>query len=135
MVLKVYYYIYERIILNLIQKMKRFATKLALLLFASGFVFIFPAFGSIQKATGPIILHDEKLNFVPHEFYITNVTDERDDHTPVASLIIKDAAHSSILMPADIQGGAAPGIKQFVDHNLPGNTALRPVIISIKQFK
>lgn len=135
MVLKIYYYIYERIVLNLIQKMKRFATKLTLLLFATGCIFIFPAFGSIQKETGPIILRDEKLNFVPHEFYITNVTDERDDHTPVTSLIIKDAAHSSLLMPADIQGGAAPGIKQFVDHNLPRNTALRPVIISIKQFK
>jgi hypothetical protein len=115
--------------------MRRFAAKLARLLFATGWIFIFPAFGSVQKAMAPIILHDEKLNFVPQEFYIAGVTDERDDHAALASLIIKDAVHSSLVMPADIQGGAAAGIKQFVDHNLSRNTALRPIIVSIKQFK
>ncbi|HZX59356.1 MAG TPA: DUF922 domain-containing protein [Mucilaginibacter sp.] len=88
-----------------------------------------------QKTGAPIILHDEKLNFLPHEFYITDVIDERADKSTVASLVYKDEANAYVTRPIDLKDGAALAIKQFMGHNLNQNSSLRPVIISIKSFK
>lgn len=92
-------------------------------------------FKSHEKTTDSIVLHDEKLSFTPAEFYITSVTDNRANKNEVASLVYKDEAHGYITHPADLKGGAALAIKSFVDHNLSYNAALRPVIVTIKEFK
>jgi hypothetical protein len=109
--------------------------KLSSFLFAAGCVFLFPAFGSNQKATTPIILHDEKMNFTPHEFYVADVIDDRPDRNAVAALIVRNAANLSAIQSVDLSGGAAASIKQFLGHNLATNTTLRPIIITIKKFK
>ena len=87
-------------------------------------------FTSFNKDDKTIILRDEKLSFTPKEFYVAGVIDGRPNHGPVASLLTANTT-----VPTDLQGGAAAGIKQFVDHNLHRDTKLRPVIITIKDFK
>ncbi len=109
--------------------------KLSSFLFAAGCIFIFAAFSNIQKATGTIILHDEKFGFAPHEFYVADVIDDRTDRTAVAALIVRNAANLSAIQSADLSGGAAASIKHFLDHNLATNTTSRPIIITIKKFK
>jgi len=98
-------------------------------------ILVYCCFGAIQKAGAPIALHDEKLTFSPHEFYIADVTDDRADKSAVALLIYKDEANSYITRPSDLKDGAAIAIKQFISHNLNQNSSLRPVVISIKSFK
>src|ERR1700748_188160 len=85
-----------------------------------------------QKQGTAIILHDEKLNFTPHEFYIADVADERSQRNIVASVIENNEDHTSQF---DLKGGAAIAIKNFLDHNLHRDTTLRPVLITLKQFK
>jgi hypothetical protein len=89
----------------------------------------------VQKAEKTIVLHDEKLNFTPTEFYIGDVTDNRPDQGEVASLIYKDEAHAYVSRAADLKGGVSTAIQLFIGHNLNRNTSLRPVIMSIKEFK
>ncbi len=90
----------------------------------------------IKQGTGDlIILHDEKLNFIPHEFYVAEVTDERNDRSSVAELIEKKADHSSLIKQADLKGGAARAIGSFISRNLARDTALRPILVTIKEFK
>jgi hypothetical protein len=88
------------------------------------------SFCYLQKSAY-ITLKDEKLTFSPHEFFIANITDERSDRSPVASLI---TIHSSA-QNVDLQGGAANAIKLFIDHNLNHDTRLHPVAIAIKELK
>lgn len=93
------------------------------------------AFAVYQKADSPIVLRNEKLNFIPREFYIANVTDDRAEKTLVASLVYKDEAHGYLNRPLDLKGGATTALKQFINQNLQQNEKLRPVIISIKALK
>jgi len=87
-------------------------------------------FTSFNKNDRAIILRDEKLSFTPKEFYITGIIDGRANRGPVASLLT-----ANTIVPTDLRGGAAAGIKQFVERNLHRDTKLRPVIITIKDFK
>ncbi|MDB5025494.1 MAG: hypothetical protein JWP78_3249 [Mucilaginibacter sp.] len=90
--------------------------------------------GNVQKVPGPITLGDEKLNFTPREFYIAEVADERSDRNSVALLIDhKDVPHSPVKV--DLKGGVASAVKNFVYRNLRRDTAMRPVMVSIKEFK
>jgi hypothetical protein len=92
-------------------------------------------FQSAQKTIDNIALPDDRIPITPKEFYVAKVIDERDDRSAVAWLVpakfLKDAQPKTY--PVDLQGGALKAIKQFIDHNLPQNKALRPVIISIKK--
>jgi hypothetical protein len=110
-------------------------TTLRVLLFSITCILFFEGFNLYQKKEKSIILLDEKIGFNPHEFYIDNVVDERDGRSYVAALITNNTAHASVIEKADLQGGAATAIKQFVNHNLPRNPALRPVVITLKEFK
>jgi hypothetical protein len=109
--------------------------RIKILLFSIVGILFLGAFSLVQKATETIILRDEKLNFTPAEFHITDVTDDRASHNEVASLIYKDEAHGYVTRPVDLKSGAASAIKVFIDHNLTQNTASRPVTISITQLK
>src|ERR1700749_3768034 len=83
----------------------------------------------------PITLHDEKLNFTPHEFYIADVIDERNDKNSVASLIQKNADKSLVIKQVDLKGGSVVSVKNFLSKNLSRDTSLRPVMLTIKEFK
>lgn len=109
-------------------------TRLIFLLFASVCILFCEASYGIQKSTDPITLRDEKLNFIPHEFYVADVADERDDRSSVALLINnEDAGHSPVKV--DLKGGAMVAIKNFLSNNLHRDTSLRPVMLTIKEFK
>jgi hypothetical protein len=106
--------------------------KPSLVLYATRCILVMAALCLMQKATAQIVLHDEKMGFTPHEFYIADVRDERNDPATVATLINKDAVH---IQQLNLKGGAARATKQFIYHNLDRDTLLRPVIVTIKQFK
>ncbi|MDB5124345.1 MAG: hypothetical protein JWP94_2474 [Mucilaginibacter sp.] len=96
---------------------------------------VFCAFQSVPKPPGDIILQDERIAITPKEFYIANVIDERENRAAVAWLVPAGAneRNQSKLIPVDLQGGGFAAIKQFIRHNLSRNTALRPVIASLKK--
>ena len=105
------------------------------LLFSIVGILFLGGFKSDQKAGTLITLHNEKLSFTPHEFFIADVVDERAEKNTVALLIYKDEAGSYITRPSDLKDGAALAIKQFIGHNLNQNSSLRQVVISIKSLK
>ncbi|MBS1530011.1 MAG: hypothetical protein JSU01_06870 [Bacteroidetes bacterium] len=92
-------------------------------------------FGGVQKVEGQIVLRDAKLNFTPHEFYVADVTDDRPNKSPAASLIFKDEAHGYVTRAGDLKDGVPIAIRHFIGNNLQQDTSLRPVIISIKALK
>ncbi len=98
-------------------------------------VLFFSSFQPIPKQTGDIILKDEKLSITPAEFYIANVVDERNDRTAVAWLLSASGTGQQKLNPVDLHGGALAAVKQFIDHNLPANKSLHPVVIGLEKFK
>jgi hypothetical protein len=100
------------------------------------FVLVFLGVKSRAQQKTEIVLHDEHLPITPKEFYIANVIDERANRTAVAWLLPTGSTESnqSKTYPVDLQGGGLTAIKQFIDHSLPRNTALRPIVISIKKF-
>ncbi len=111
--------------------------------FNRGFVLMFSivsillcgASGIKQKTEGTIVLRDEKINFTPKEFYIADVADERKDRGTVASLMTIKPDHSAVTQNLDLKGGAVASIKQFISRNLHRDTNLRPVMITLKEFK
>jgi hypothetical protein len=108
--------------------------------------FIFLIFGIIsilfcgaspvkQKSDDTIVLRDEKFDFTPREFYISDVADERKERSSVASLININPDHSSTTKQADLKDGAVVSVKNFISHNLHRDTSLRPVMLTLKEFK
>jgi hypothetical protein len=91
----------------------------------------FAAFKPAAAQDNTVVLRDEPIAVAPKEFYIANITDEREDRGAVASLILPNQAKNSSV---DLQGGGFTAIKKFIYKNLSRNTALRPVNISLKQF-
>ena len=87
------------------------------------------------KSADPIILVDEQMPFKPNSYYIAGVTDERANKSAIAHLIIKSPANQATVQLLDFQGGVQNAISGFVERNLPKNKTLRPVNISIKEFK
>ncbi|MBS7566388.1 hypothetical protein KHS38_18410 [Mucilaginibacter sp. Bleaf8] len=85
------------------------------------------------KPVNTIILQDERLTVNPQEFYIQQVTDERGPGRAVANLITD--ATTAQKQAVDLEGGTAVAIRKFISHNLPANTALRPVVVRINELK
>lgn len=99
-------------------------------------VLFFSAFQSIAKQNGIIILKDEPVKVMPKEFYIAGVIDERDERAVVAWLMPAPGNQNQTkTYPVDLEGGGLYAIRQFINHNLPCNKALRPIVISLKKFK
>jgi hypothetical protein len=100
------------------------------------FILVFFGVKSRAQQKTEIILHDEHLPITPKEFYVANVIDERATRAAVAWILSAGNAEGTErkTFPVDLQGGSLTAIKQFIEHNLPRNTALHPVIISIKKF-
>ena len=96
-----------------------------------------PVFMAFQKPVTEIVLQDENLNFTPKEFYIDDVVDSRYDKANFATLLsaVSKNNHQQIAYAADLKGGDAMAIKQFITHSLSANKTLRPLIIEIRKFK
>lgn len=109
--------------------------RLPIVLFSIVSILLLAGFTKMQNADGSIVLRDEKLNFTPKEFYIAEIADDRADKSPIASLLYKDEAHGYAPRTFDLKNGPAIAIKLFINNNLPRNTSLRAVIISIKSLK
>jgi hypothetical protein len=98
-------------------------------------VMVLITYRSEAKQGRTIILHDEQVPVTPKEFYINSIVDERDNRSAVAWLLQPGGAGNPPKTdPVDLQGGGFIAIKQFIDHNLPRNKALRPVVILLKKF-
>jgi hypothetical protein len=87
------------------------------------------------KASGQIVLLDERIPLKPTGFYIAGVIDERTNRDPVAELVTKDPSSKVTVKGEDLQGGVAPAINRFLGRNLAKDPSVRPVIISIKELK
>jgi len=94
-------------------------------------VVIFSAFGGSGRQDGEIVLQNEALSITPKEFFVAGVVDEREDRKEVGSLL--GTGDNPKAYPVDLQGGGFSAIKTFIEHNLPRNTALRPVVVSLKK--
>ena len=85
----------------------------------------------------PIVLQPESMPFVPEEFYITDVWDERENQKAVAWLlpVTNQLDPAAKAQPVDLAGGGSQAIKQFIQNSLAVNTNLRPVVARIHDFK
>ena len=94
-------------------------------------------FRTSVKLPVEIVLQNERMQVVPKEFYIADVVDERENRSVVGWLVPAsiNTDKQDALYRVDLQGGGLSAIKQFVNHNLPRNTLLRPVIISLKKIE
>ena len=101
------------------------------------FSLMLSVFMTFQKPVTEIVLQNENLNFIPKEFYIDDVVDGRDDKTNFATIlsVASKNNHQQTTYAADLKGGDAMAIMQFIKHNLPANKTLRPIIIEIRKFK
>jgi hypothetical protein len=95
-----------------------------------------PVVASGDNNPGPIALRAERLPFTPKEFYIAGIVDERKETSAVAWLLPSGTATATPkLLALDLQGGARAALQNFVKKSLPANTALRPVIIRLKECR
>lgn len=106
--------------------------KLALYLFSIVIGGAFTCFTILKSQNGPIVLHDDPCTFKPHKFYIIDVADGRADRNVTAIMLVKG---KGVSIKIDFKDGAVNGIKQFIDHNLHRDTTLKPVLLTIKEFK
>ncbi|MHC2991143.1 hypothetical protein OB13_05925 [Pontibacter sp. HJ8] len=99
-------------------------------------LFFFIAATSPSGDTDAIVLRSEKLSFTPKEFYIADIRDERADKKAVAYLlpVSGSPATKTKALPVDLKGGGLAAIRQFTRESLPRNTALRPVVIRLKEL-
>ncbi len=99
-------------------------------------ILIFSLLGFIRpfQQNGGIVLHDERLNINPKEFYIANVIDDREDRRAIAWLLpFNNADGERKTYPVDFKGGFAC-VSQFIENSITQNTALRPVAVHVKKF-
>ena len=97
---------------------------------------IFPGLQASAKQIDSIVLVNERVPVIPGEFYIAKVIDSRTDRGPAALLVptATTKAAQSKTYPVDLQGGALPAIRQFINNNMARDTKLRPLIISLKKL-
>ncbi|MBD1396403.1 hypothetical protein H9Q13_04440 [Pontibacter sp. JH31] len=96
-------------------------------------VLLLSAFAIPVEKEEELVLRTEKLAFTPKEFYIADIIDERADKKAVAYLLPVGVVGSKST-PVDFAGGGLSAIQKFTRHSLAYNTALRPVVIRLKEF-
>jgi len=98
-------------------------------------VLAFTRFNPAHRQHDTIILKDEQVPVTPKEFYIENVVDERADKSAIVWCSNMLAESYPAAKSHDFEGGGFRTIKRFIDHNLPKNTTLWPIVIRLKEFK
>lgn len=91
--------------------------------------FLFAAF---QPGPPPIRLQPQPLPFVPKEFYIASVTDQRPDRGAIARLAL---TLNQPAQPVDLDGGLVYSVRAFINQNLKQNKTLRPIAMRIRQCR
>lgn len=86
---------------------------------------------SFQPAT-PIRLQSQPLPFVPKEFYIANVTDQRPNKGAIARLAL---TLDQPTQPVDLEEGLVYSYRAFINQSLKQNKSLRPIAIRIQQCR
>jgi len=121
------------LVMNKFVLKKRHSLYVFLLIFTG---LVFTGFRRSLSQNDLIVLKDEPIPVSPTEFYIASIIDERDDRNAVAWLLPSMPAEGqSKIKLVDMEGGGFAAIKRFIAHNLPRNTALRPVSINLKKFR
>ncbi|MCJ8163429.1 hypothetical protein MKJ04_01160 [Pontibacter sp. E15-1] len=90
----------------------------------------------LAAQSAPIALKAEPLPFVPKEFYIADVVDERGAGKPFAYLLPLPASPTSPPgkpVPVELAGGGLKAVRQFLQQGAPRQQALRPVVIRVKE--
>ncbi len=91
-----------------------------------------PAFQKLD----PIVLQAQALPFVPKEFYIAKVVDERADKSAVAWLFpLSNSKQKPVLQAIDFKGGGQVAIQDFIFQSLPRDKKLRPIVVHVKECK
>ena len=103
-------------------------------------ILLFLFLGAAQ--TQPVLpaaieLKVEPLPIIPKEFYIAEVVDERTDRKAVTYLIppANTPGRPITAQPVDLQGGGLNALRQFIRQGLRRNTALRPVVVRLKEVR
>lgn len=89
-------------------------------------------FLSMMPPAEPIRLQPEALPFVPKEFFIATVTDQRTDKGPIARLAL---VQNQPMQAVDLDHGLTSGLQQFLNQSLKQNKTLRPIAMRIRQFR
>ncbi|GAB3987142.1 hypothetical protein GCM10028807_06270 [Spirosoma daeguense] len=87
---------------------------------------------SAVSSTDPIRLRSETLPFIPKEFYIATVTDQRSERGPIARMAL---TLNQSVQPVDLERGVAISFQQFITHSLHQTKSLRPVAMRIKECR
>lgn len=82
----------------------------------------------------PISLKVTSQLFVPGEYYIKGLIDDRTDRSPVAFLV-PNARSGSQLETVDLEGGAMNALENYFFGVIPRNEQLRPIVIRVKDLK
>ena len=87
---------------------------------------------SLLPPTDPIRLQSESLPFIPKEFYIATVTDQRPERGPVArlALVLNEPPR-----PVDLERGVATSFGQFINQGTKQNKSLRPIAMRVRQCR
>jgi len=99
----------------------------------TSFIIIFTSLALLTffKTSAQIVLLDEAVPFKPTTFYVADVIDERVEKSSAAQLIVKGNTAEAV----ELKEGATAAFGRFITRNLPRDPSLRPVVISIKEFK
>ncbi|QHL87233.1 hypothetical protein GU926_07225 [Nibribacter ruber] len=96
------------------------------------------AAGKPSSATiAPIQLRAEKLPFIPNEFHIAEVVDERVSQKTIGTLVppFTTPALPPAAQTVDFQGGAVLAITTYLQQSLAQNASLRPITLKIKEYQ
>ncbi|WP_348082892.1 hypothetical protein [Mucilaginibacter sp.] len=104
-----------------------------MLIIALAFVLISPAFKLPLAPDAIIELQNQRFTFIPKEFYIARIDDERSDKALIGRLLsVKSGAgKTDETLKVDFKGGAAAALKKFTDNGFTADKSLRPVIIKL----
>ncbi|MBD1364099.1 hypothetical protein IDJ77_09790 [Mucilaginibacter sp. ZT4R22] len=107
-----------------------------LVIMAAAFIPVLAAFKINTAADAFIELQNQRLNFIPKEFYIARIDDERADRTLIGKILPmkSNAGKPDETLKVDFKGGAAAAVKGFIDNSFTADKTLRPIIIKITTF-
>ncbi|MGI4729798.1 MAG: hypothetical protein ACRYGB_14580 [Janthinobacterium lividum] len=84
----------------------------------------------------PIVLHPQLLPFVPKEFFVAEVLDNRNDKSAVGWVYSPAAIKlKPTLQIINFKGGGTAAMQDFILQSLLRNKTLRPIVIRIKECK
>ena len=95
-------------------------------------------FRTVKQNDQTIILQDEPIRTKNRAYFIAEVKDGRLEKGKVASLINAVISANKITATkeqADLMGGTATAVKQFINHNLPQNVKGHAIVAEIKELR